>query len=69
MYNTQSSLLLNQHIGDDTPQDKFCVSASVSHCTNCSSLAYLAVLSVGGHITGLAAIPFYLLYAVPAKSF
>jgi len=23
----------------------------VSHCSNCASLAYLAVLSVGGHIT------------------
>jgi len=41
----------------------------VSHCTNCASLAYWAVLSVGGHITGLAAIPYYLLYEVPAKSF
>jgi len=29
----------------------------------------LAVLSVGGHITGLAAIPYYLLYEVPAISF
>jgi len=26
-------------------------------------------LSVGGHITGLAAIPYYQLYEVPAKSF
>jgi len=25
----------------------------VSHCTNCASLAYLTILSVGGHITGL----------------
>ena len=41
----------------------------VSHYTNCTSLAYLAVLSVGGHITGLAAIPYYLLYEVPAKRF
>jgi hypothetical protein len=41
----------------------------VSHCTNCTSLAYLAVLSVGGHITGLACIPYYLLYEVPAKRF
>jgi len=41
----------------------------VSHCTNCTSLAYLAVLSVGGHITGVAAIHYYFLYEVPAKSF
>jgi len=47
---------------------KFCVSA-VSHCTDCASLAYLAVLSVGGHINGLAPIPYYLLYEVPAISF
>jgi len=41
----------------------------VSHCTNGISLAYLAVMSVGGHITGLAAIPYDLLYEVPDKSF
>jgi len=41
----------------------------VSHCTNCASLAYLDVLSLGGHITGLAALPYYLLYEVPVKSF
>jgi len=41
----------------------------VSHCTNCTSFAYLAVLSVVGHITGLAAIPYYLSYEVPAKRF
>jgi hypothetical protein len=41
----------------------------VSHFTNCASLAYLAVLSVGGHIAGLAAVPYYLLHEVPAKSF
>jgi len=34
----------------------------VNHCTNCTSLAYLAVLSLGGLITGLAAILYYLLY-------
>jgi len=38
-------------------------------CTDCASHAYLAVLSVGGHITGLAAVPYYLLYEVTAKSF
>jgi len=27
------------------------------------------VLSVGGHITGLSAIPYYFIYEVPAKSF
>jgi len=41
----------------------------VGHYTNCTSLAYLAVLSVGGHITGLAGIPYYLLYELPAKIF
>ena len=41
----------------------------VSHCTDCASLAYLAVLSLGGHITGLAANPYYLLCEVPGKSF
>jgi len=29
----------------------------------------MAVLSVGGHITGLAAFLYYLLHEVPAKSF
>ena len=41
----------------------------VSHCTNCAILAYVAVLSVGDHITGLAAISYYLLYEVPAEVF
>jgi len=41
----------------------------VSHFTNCTCHVYLAVLSVGGHITGFAAIPHYQLYEVPAKSF
>jgi len=41
----------------------------VSRCTNCFSLAYLAVLLVGGHITGLSAVPYYLLYEVSGKSF